>query len=187
MPFLAPLVDWTKAARAAVEPPFCARTSAGTPARTPLSTLEPLMEPTFVRFWSFLGIQHTVWPFTTWACFGFRTLIEYHTVTLTHCKLVHIVVLVVPPLSAPEPPFCTLSAHPSCAGTPFLHPFLRGFCAKAFCTKGTKCIHQVQIWLLKRACSAFFFGPLWPRRRQAFAGPLSVVTPGQGSPCSTQW
>ena len=102
-------------------------------------------------------------------------------------------------LSALEPPFCTLSAHPLCAGTPFLHPFctpfvrwnplsapfLRGgFCAKDFCKKGTKCIHRVQIWLLKRACSAFFFGPLWPRQGQAFAGPLGVVTPPQGSPCS---
>ena len=106
---------------------------------------------------------------------------------------------------APFPhPFCTLCApfvHPPfCARTPFLHPFCtpfvrwnplsapflrRGFCAKDFCKKGTKHIHQVPIWLLKRTHSAFFFGPLWPRQGQAFAGPLGVVTPRQGSPCST--
>ena len=50
--------------------------------------------------------------------------------------------------------------------------------------KGTKCIHRVQIWFLKRTCSGFFFVPLWPRQGQAFAGPLGVVTPRQGSPCS---
>ena len=30
----------------------------------------------------------------------------------------------------------------------------------------------------------FFFSPLWPRQGQALAGPLGVVTPCQGSPCS---
>ena len=35
------------------------------PLLDPLSVLEPLPEPTLVRFWSFLGIQHSVWPFTT--------------------------------------------------------------------------------------------------------------------------
>ena len=48
-----------------VEPPFCAGTPTGTRAGTPLSALERLLEPTFVRFWSFLEIQHSVSPFTT--------------------------------------------------------------------------------------------------------------------------
>ena len=88
-------------------------------------------------------------------------------------------------LSALEPPFCTLAAHPLCAGTPFLHPFCGGgLCTKVFCKKGTKCIHRVQISFLKHTCSAFFFGPLWPRQGQAFAGLLGVVTPRQGSQCS---
>ena len=39
-------------ARTLLEPPFCAATPVGTPARTPLSALETLLEPTFVRFWS---------------------------------------------------------------------------------------------------------------------------------------
>ena len=100
-------------------------------------------------------------------------------------------------------PFWTICApfvHPPvCATTPFLHPFctpfvrwnplsapfLRGaFCAKDFCKKGPKCIHRVQIWFLRRTRSAFFFGPLWPGQGQAFPGPLGVVTPYQGSPCS---
>ena len=89
------------------------------------------------------------------------------------------------PLSVLEPRLCTFSLHPLGAGTPFLHPFctpfvlgnplsapfLRGgFCAKDFCKKGTKCIHRVQISLLKRTCSAFFFGPLWPCQGQALPG-----------------
>ena len=92
------------------------------------------------------------------------------------------------PLSALQTPFCALFAHPLCAGTPFLHHFCGGgggFCAKAFCKKGTKCINKAHVWFLKSTCSAFFFSPLWPRQGQAFAGPLSVVTPRQGSPCST--
>ena len=100
-------------------------------------------------------------------------------------------------------PFCTLCApflHPPlCARTPFLHPFCTryvrwnplsapflwgGFCAKDFCKKGTKCIHRVQIWFLKRTCNAFFFRPLWPCQGQGFAGLLGVVTPRRGSQCS---
>ena len=82
------------------------------------------------------------------------------------------------PLSALEAPSCTFSTHPLCAGTPFLHRFCVGsFSAKACCKKGAKYIHQVQICLLKRTCSAFVFGPLWPCQRQAFAGPLGVITP----------
>ena len=44
-----------------------------------------------------------------------------------------------------EPSYCTLSAG-------------GGVCAKDFCKKGTK------RKFLKRTCSAFFFGPLWPRQ-----------------------
>ena len=54
---------------------------------------------------------------------------------------------------------------------PLFAAFLRGgFCGKAFCKQGTKCIHQVHIWFLRRTGSAFFFGPLWPSQGQAFAG-----------------
>ena len=63
---------------------------------TRLSALQPPLEPTFVRFWSVLEMQHSVWPFTTYACFGLRTLIETGVVTLRHCHRVRIVVLVVP-------------------------------------------------------------------------------------------
>ena len=51
---LEPLCALGSSAGTLLEPPFSPRTPAGTPARTPLSAVEP----TFVRFWSFLGIQH---------------------------------------------------------------------------------------------------------------------------------
>ena len=65
-PLMEPLSALELCARTLMEPPLCA----GTPAGTPLFPPEPLLEPTFVRFWSFLTIQHSVWPFTTSACFG---------------------------------------------------------------------------------------------------------------------
>ena len=58
--------------------------------------MEPLLEPTFVRFWSFFGIQHSVCPSTTSACFELRTLMGTHTVHVRHPKRVHIVVAAVP-------------------------------------------------------------------------------------------
>ena len=64
-PLLEPLLALEPSAGTLLEPPFCVGTLAGTPAGTPLSALEPLPEPTFVRFSSFLEIQHSVWPFTT--------------------------------------------------------------------------------------------------------------------------
>ena len=48
-----------------LEPPFYAGTAAGTHAGTPGSTIEALPEPTFLRFWSFLAIRHSVGPCTT--------------------------------------------------------------------------------------------------------------------------
>ena len=56
-PLLEPLSVLEPSAGTLLEPTF----GAG----TPLSALEPLLEPTFMRFWSFLEIQHSVWPFTT--------------------------------------------------------------------------------------------------------------------------
>ena len=64
-PLLVPLFALEPCARTLLEPPFCARTLAETPAGTPLSALEPLLEPIFLRFWAFLGIERSVWPFTT--------------------------------------------------------------------------------------------------------------------------
>ena len=40
------------------------------------------------------------------------------------------------PLSALEPPFCTLSAHPLCEGTPFLHPLYGGVSGQGFLQEG---------------------------------------------------
>ena len=60
-PLPEPLVAPKSSAEILLEPPFCA----GTPAGTPLSAMEPLLKPPFVRFWSFSGIQHSVWTFTT--------------------------------------------------------------------------------------------------------------------------
>ena len=62
IPICAGTLCWTL-----LEPPFCAGTLrlAGTPAGTPLSAPDPLLEPTFVRFSPFLEIQHSVWHFTT--------------------------------------------------------------------------------------------------------------------------
>ena len=94
------------------------------------------------------------------------------------------------PLSALRAPSCTHSAHLLYARTPFmLGPPLctlcaGGFRAKAFCTKGTKCIHQVQMWFLTQTCIAFFFGSSWLCQGQASAEPLGVRTARQGSPCS---
>ena len=54
----------TKVLKPLLEPlagtPLCAGTHCWNVAGTPLSALEPLLEPTFVRFWSFLGIQRSV-------------------------------------------------------------------------------------------------------------------------------
>ena len=102
-------------------------------------------------------------------------------------------------------PFCTLCAPfvhaPFCARTPFLHPvcthFLHwnplsapflggggGFCAKDFCKKCTKCIHRVQICLLKRTCNAFFLRSLVASSRASLCRAARCRTPHQGSPCS---
>ena len=64
-PLLEPLSALEPFAGTLLETPFCAGTPAGTPTGTPLSALERLLEPTFVHFWSFSEIQHSVWPFTT--------------------------------------------------------------------------------------------------------------------------
>ena len=64
-PLLEPISALEPSAGTLLERPFCAGTFAGTLVGTPLSALEPLLQATFVRFWSFLEIQHSVWPFTT--------------------------------------------------------------------------------------------------------------------------
>ena len=50
-PLLEPLSALEPSAGTLLEPPFGAGNPAGTPAGTHLSALEPLLEPTFVRFW----------------------------------------------------------------------------------------------------------------------------------------
>ena len=55
-PLLEPPCALEPCARTLLEPLFCV---------TPLCALEPLLEPTFVHFWSFLRVQHSVWPLTT--------------------------------------------------------------------------------------------------------------------------
>ena len=64
-PLLEPLSVLERSVGTLLEPHFCAGTPIGILVGTPFSALEPLMEPTFVRFCSFLEIQHGVWPFTT--------------------------------------------------------------------------------------------------------------------------
>ena len=87
------------------------------------------------------------------------------------------------PLSSLEPHFCTLSAHPLCAGTPFLLPFCGGVSApRIFASRAPNASTGFKFGFL--SVHAFFFGPLWPRQGQAFAGPFCAVTPSQGSPCS---
>ena len=95
-PLLEPLSALEPSAGTLLEPPLCAGTSAATLVGTPLPVPEALLEPTFVRLWAFLEFQHSVWPLTPWACFGLRKFMGTPTVTLRHCKRVHIVVLVVP-------------------------------------------------------------------------------------------
>ena len=61
-PLLEPLSALEPSAATLLEPPFCAGIPARSPAGTPLSALEPLLEPTFVRFSSFLENQHLCGP-----------------------------------------------------------------------------------------------------------------------------